>query len=244
MAKPTSNSREHWDDVYARRSAGIPPIDDAVGAAALAHFGDLEGKRLLDMGCGSGEYSLFFAQRGAQVTAIDLSDVGIEALGEECRRLGLTSVRPLVGDAFGIAEHGPFDAVFGAMILHHLEPFTDFVDVLAAATVPDARGFFYENSAMSRTLMWCREHLTGRYGIPKYGDDDEFPLKPQEIDLLRRAFDVELFYPELFLTRMASTYLLRGHGDRALSWVDAKLYRYPSVRRLSYKQCVLLERTH
>jgi SAM-dependent methyltransferase len=243
MAKPTSNSREHWDDVYAQRSATIPPVDDAVGAAALAHFGDLRGKRMLDMGCGSGEYSLYFAQRGAQVTAIDLSEVGIDALAEECRRLGLTTAKPLVADAFGIAELGPFDVVFGAMILHHLEPFTDFVDVLAAATTADARCFFYENSAMSRTLMWCREHLTGRYGIPKYGDDDEFPLQPQEIDLLRRSFDVELYYPELFLTRMASSYLLKGHGDTTLRWVDSKLYRFPRMRRLSYKQCVLLERT-
>jgi SAM-dependent methyltransferase len=244
MAESTSQSREHWDDVYASRSATIPPIDDVVAGAALAHFGDLSGKRVLDMGCGSGEYSLYFAQLGAEVTALDLSQVGIDALAEECRRLGITTVRPVVGDAFGIEAHGPFDIVFGSMILHHLEPFTDFVDVLANATAYGARAFFYENSAMSRTLMWCREHLTGHYGIPKYGDNDEFPLQPQEIDLLRRSFDVNVVYPELFLARMASSYLLRGHGDRQLGWIDEKLYRYPRMRRLSYKQYVLLERAH
>lgn len=240
----TSDSRGHWDTVYARRSASVPPVDDLVSRAALDHLGDLEGKRVLDMGCGSGEYSLFFAQQGAEVTALDLSEVGITALAEECARLGITSVTPIVGDAFGIEAQGPFDAVFGAMILHHLEPFTDFVDVLARATTPKARGFYYENSAMSRSLMWCRDHLTGRYGIPKYGDDEEFPLQPQEIDLLRRSFGVEVVYPELFLARMASTYLLHGHGDRELGWIDRKLYRYPRIRRLSYKQYVLLERTH
>jgi SAM-dependent methyltransferase len=244
MAKPTPNSREHWDDVYARRSTSIPAVDDLVSRAALAHMGDLAGKRVLDMGCGSGEYSLYFAQLGAEVTALDLSEVGIAALADECDRLGITSVTPVVGDAFALDAHGPFDAVFGSMILHHLEPFTDFVDVLARATTPGARGFYYENSAMSRTLMWCRQHLTGHYGIPKYGDDDEFPLQPQEVDLLRRSFEVEVAYPELFLARMASRYLLHEHGDRQLGWIDEKLYRYPRIRRLSYKQYVLLVRTH
>src|SRR5438046_9308753 len=39
----------------------------------LRRMGDLRGKRLLDIGCGLGESSVFFALRGAQVKATDLS---------------------------------------------------------------------------------------------------------------------------------------------------------------------------
>ena len=47
-------------------------------------------------------------------------------------------------------------------------------------------------------------------------------------------------YPSLLLTRIASGYLLRGHGERQLRWVDDQLYRVPRLRRLSYHQYLLL----
>lgn len=40
---------------------------------ALSLLGDLIDKRLLDIGCGSGESSVFFAKRGAFVQAVDIS---------------------------------------------------------------------------------------------------------------------------------------------------------------------------
>ena len=46
--------------------------------------------------------------------------------------------------------------------------------------------------------------------------DDEFPLEPQEIGALRGPFEVEVEYPTLYLTRLASGYLLKGHGEPQL----------------------------
>jgi SAM-dependent methyltransferase len=237
-----STARPFWDGVHTRDDVVAATRDDPVGGAALAHFGDLAGKRVLDLGCGLGEYSLLFSQQGAAVTAVDTSEVAIARLSAYCERHSIEDVEARVGDAFGIAELGPFDAVFGAMILHHLEPFARFVDVLHDAMAPNGRGFFHENSSVSRLLVWARTHLVGRFGIPKYGDDEEFPLQPQEIDLLRSKFAVDVVYPELFFVRLASGYLLRGKGERACGWVDDRLYRYPRLRRLSYKQYVLLTR--
>jgi SAM-dependent methyltransferase len=236
-----SAAKQHWDHVHGRGEVITAAIDDAVGAAALEHFGDITGKRLLDLGCGLGEYSLFFAEHGAQVTAIDTSAVAIEALRAHCAQDSIANVNPVVASAFDIDQLGPFDAVFGSMILHHLEPFDHFAEVLRAAMVPGGRAFFYENSA-NAFLVWCREHLTGRFGIPKYGDDEEFPLQRQEIDELRGAFTVDVVHPELFFVRLASGYLLRGHGERAFTWIDERLYRFPRARRLSYRQYVLLTR--
>ena len=39
--------------------------------------------------------------------------------------------------------------------------------------------------------------MAGKYGAPKYGDDDEFPLTPGERELLKRKFSVNIVYPEL-----------------------------------------------
>ena len=60
------------------------PDDDPVGVAALAHFGSVAGARVLDLGCGNGEYSLFFAAHGATVTGIDQSPVAVSSLAELC----------------------------------------------------------------------------------------------------------------------------------------------------------------
>ena len=201
------------------------PADDEVGCAALAHFGAVNGRRLLDLGCGTGEYTRFFAASGAHVLAIDQSPVAIETLHRQCADAGIENVERVVADAMDLERLGPFDFVFGSMILHHIEPFDRFVDVLADAMHPGGRAFFYENSAMSSFLVWCREHLVGRFGIPKNSDDDEFPLQPREIEELRTRFDVTVEHPHVVLTSLASGYLFRDHLGKQLDWVDQQLGR-------------------
>jgi hypothetical protein len=111
-----------------------------------------------------------------------------------------------------ISSLGQFDAVFGSMILHHIEPFSQFAGILFQTLTPGGKAFFWENNAHSRLLVWWRENLVGRFGIPKHGDQDEFPLTPDELDELQARFQVRVEYPELFLFRLISIYLLRGSG--------------------------------
>ena len=234
------DSTDHWDSVYEERAPKRVPDDDEVGLAALAHFGPVDGCRLLDLGCGTGEYSRFFADRGAHVVAVDQSAVAIQTLREQCAAEQVDSIEPVVADAMDLERLGPFDLAFGSMILHHIEPFDRFVDVLASTIAPGGRAFFYENSAMSRFLVWCRGHLVGHFGIPKNSDDDEFPLQPQEVDELRTRFDVTVEQPRLVLTSLAAGYLFRDHLGRQLDWVDQKLARVERLRRMSYIQHVKL----
>jgi 2-polyprenyl-3-methyl-5-hydroxy-6-metoxy-1,4-benzoquinol methylase len=39
----------------------------------LRQMGDIQGKRLLDLGCGAGENSVYFAKKGAHCVATDYS---------------------------------------------------------------------------------------------------------------------------------------------------------------------------
>jgi 2-polyprenyl-3-methyl-5-hydroxy-6-metoxy-1,4-benzoquinol methylase len=41
-------------------------------------LGEVAGRRFLDLGCGTGQEAVYFALQGANVTAIDISPVGIE----------------------------------------------------------------------------------------------------------------------------------------------------------------------
>ncbi len=231
-----------WDDIYQKNLTRFPEINDPVLSASLEHFGTIKGARLLDIGCGNGSSSLFFARQGAHVTAIDISQVAIDGLSQFCREHNITNIKAIKCSAFEIAKLGEFDFIFGNMILHHLEPFAVFSDILRASLTQQGKAFFHENNAFSKILVWCRNNLVGKYGIPKYGDDDEFPLLPQEIALLRDNFSVNIVYPELLLLRLLSTYLLQGKLERTMKKIDERLSSFAKLRQYSYRQQLLIER--
>jgi 2-polyprenyl-3-methyl-5-hydroxy-6-metoxy-1,4-benzoquinol methylase len=239
-------AQQFWDQVYADLERGAyskvemaDPSEPSL-RGALAHFGDLHGKTLVDLGCGRGEKSLVFASRGANVISVDLSDIALRNLADHCREHGITNIRPVKLAAHDIAQLGPVDFIYGSMILHHIEPFDAFVAELGRLLRPGGKGFFWENNARSRLMIWFRQHVVGKLWVPKYGDPDEFPLTPAEVDMLRREFQVAQQYPELMFFRMASMYLLRGRLQASFAWLDRHFYRYPALRPYSYQQCVLL----
>lgn len=83
---------------------------------------DYRGSRVLDAGCGTGEYACWFASRGAEVTAIDLSPASLEEARAYADRHGLTGAsfeRRSVLDT-GLADES-FDLVYCTGVLHHTE---------------------------------------------------------------------------------------------------------------------------
>ncbi len=74
--------------------------------------------RVLEIGCGTGIFTQYFAVTGAQVTAVDIS----EELLDVTRERGLPQNVNLVCAPFEeLPIDQPFDAVVGSSVLHHLE---------------------------------------------------------------------------------------------------------------------------
>ena len=71
----TKNDVKYWDEYYGNDHAPKPPSDFA--KFALEHM--QQGKQLIDLGCGNGRDSMFFADSGLKVTAIDSSKGAIES---------------------------------------------------------------------------------------------------------------------------------------------------------------------
>src|SRR5450432_4897618 len=72
------------DDVLVRECFEAPTAME--NQFILARMGDMRGKKLLDIGAGLGESSVFFALRGACVTTVDISPQMVEtalALGKK-----------------------------------------------------------------------------------------------------------------------------------------------------------------
>jgi 2-polyprenyl-3-methyl-5-hydroxy-6-metoxy-1,4-benzoquinol methylase len=74
---------DRWNGRYAGRMTGDPEMPKGLGGVAL------ERGVCLDVACGLGEQSLWAAEHGFEVIAIDASDVAITALNSAAVRLGL-----------------------------------------------------------------------------------------------------------------------------------------------------------
>lgn len=75
----------------------------------------------LDLGCGMGRNSLYLASAGFNVTAIDLSEVGIEYLRESLAQKNL-SAETIVADIKNIAWDKNYDLVVSVAMLFHQPP--------------------------------------------------------------------------------------------------------------------------
>lgn len=240
-------AQEFWNERFRARAeeenllVELPDLNCPMYRRAAEHFGDLRGKTLIDLGCGAGASSLFFASLGAEVISVDLSATAVNNLKRYCLQHGIDNIRPMVLAAQNISNLPPVDCVFGSMILHHIEPFDQFAAALRAAVKPGGRAFFWENNSASKTMMWFRRNVVGKFWIPKYGDEDEWPLAPYEVDHLRKHFQVDNEFPEMVFVQMVSTYLLAGKLKWLTGGVDKVLARIPAVRKYSYRQYLCLK---
>jgi ubiquinone/menaquinone biosynthesis C-methylase UbiE len=91
------------------------------GPALKRMVGNVEGQRMLEIGCGEGWLARFFAKAGAEVTAVDLSDALIKAAEEEEERRPL-GVRYFAADGANLdmLEPESFDIAYCHMALEDM----------------------------------------------------------------------------------------------------------------------------
>ncbi|MBW4419563.1 MAG: class I SAM-dependent methyltransferase [Myxacorys californica WJT36-NPBG1] len=86
----------------------------------LRQLGDVRGKYLLDLGCGAGENSVYFAQLGARCVATDYSPGMVEVATKLAARNGV-HVEGKVINAMAIDfPDNTFDIIYASNLLHHI----------------------------------------------------------------------------------------------------------------------------
>lgn len=181
-------------------------------------LGEIEGKKVLDYGCGAGENSLLLAARGAQVTAIDISPELVEIAR---RRLEMNQLagefRAVSGYNTGLPD-GSMDVVFCMAVLHHLDLVQARREVLRVLKVGGAL-IVQEPVRDSRTYAFLRKL------IPYSAHDNseyERPLKRQELDAFADGFLCEakrrFKLPFVSLVQLASRRLV-DPAFRVDSWM-------------------------
>jgi len=143
---------EFWDNRYSKGKKDsnsrveMPDLNNPILQRALGHFGSIENKTVIDLGCGRGASTLFFAYYGVNVISVDFSNVAIANLSKYCKDNDVRNVTPMKMPAQEISKLGKVDFIFGSMILHHIEPFDEFVRFLRNVIKPGGKGFFWENN--------------------------------------------------------------------------------------------------
>lgn len=207
---------------------------DILWAPLWRSIGDLQGKRVLDYGCGVGAFSEALWRRGAWVYGIDISEGLVAQAGAsfapDARPAPVFQVMDAQATSF---PDGFFDHVFGNGILHHLD-LDAALSEIARVLRPGGSAYFQEPLAGHPWVRLVRR-LT-----PHARSADERPLTWGDIDRMRRYFrSVE--HTEIYLVSpMAAALSLLGSGiarwtTRRLKAIDDGLFRlFPRSRQLAW----------
>lgn len=172
-------------------SADINAIDvrasnEVCTAPEMRHItrrlGDISGKRLLDVGCGLGEASVYFALLGAEVTSSDLSQGMLDATSQLAQRNGV-SVHQHIASAedMQLGAEQRFDIIYAGNLLHHVDieaTLTRIKPHLAPGGVFVSWDPLHYNPAINIYRRMATDVRT----------PDEHPLKWSDIRLFHRHF--------------------------------------------------------
>lgn len=163
-----------------------PPAETCHPLEYAFHLlGNVKGKLVLDLGCGSGEVIIPLRQRGARVAGIDISPDLIALAHERLRKHGLDAeVRVASAYDTGLSDKS-VDVVFCMSLLHHLQ--LDRVkNEICRILKPDGLFIFKEPIRFSWTMKQLRRLFPSAEDVSEF----EYPLNSTQIDALVAGFQV------------------------------------------------------
>ena len=208
MTKMTDNSHIHsketaFHDDWARSTDLVSiRVKEAFEAPTafenrfiLGKMGSLAGKRLLDIGSGLGESSVYFALQGAHVTATDISPEMV-SLAIQLGKLHGVEIEGIVSTAEGLGvEPNSYDFVYLANVIHHVHDRPQLYAQVQRALKKSGRFFSIDPIAYNPVINYYRRMAT------KVRTEDETPLNRKDIEVVRRFFP-DIQHREFWMTSL------------------------------------------
>jgi SAM-dependent methyltransferase len=216
----------------------------------LRKMGDLAGKKVLDIGAGLGESSVYFALQRAQVTTTDISPLMVEKVLQLAAKYGV-EMDGIVStvESLNVPENH-FDFVYIANTIHHVHDRSQLFAQIRRALKPGGSFFSYDPLAYNPAINIYRRIAT------KVRTPDERPLTQADWRLARRYFE-HVGHREFWIATLmlfAKYYVLdRVHPNEDRYWkriltekpeslrwwkpllyLDAVLSRVPGVQLLAW----------
>lgn len=163
-----------------------PPSDTPLPLAyAFFLIGEIRGKTVLDLGCGSGENTVPLLARGAKVVAVDLSP---ELIRLARNRITITRQKGecqfVVGSAYDVPlPDETIDVVLCASLLHHLAIPRAMAEIKRVLK-PEGVAIVKEPVRFSRTYAMLRKLFPEREDI----SEDEHPLTQGELEHVKEGW--------------------------------------------------------
>lgn len=236
------------DDVHVRECFEAPTAME--NRFILERMGNLAGRKVLDIGSGLGESSIYFALRGAEVTTTDISPLMVQTVLQLARKFNV-EVSGIVSTAESLnVPDDYFDFVYIANTIHHVHDRAKLFGQIHRALKPGGTFFSYDPLAYNPVINLYRRMAT------EVRTDDETPLTRSDIELTKKYFigvghrefwllSLALFLKYFLLDRIhpnADRYwkrILRERAEslwwwRPLAATDRWLTRLPGIRWLAW----------
>jgi 2-polyprenyl-3-methyl-5-hydroxy-6-metoxy-1,4-benzoquinol methylase len=148
----------------------------------LSRMGPLPGKKLLDIGAGLGESSVYFALQGARVTTVDISKQMVETALALGRKFGV-ELEGIVSTAEGLnLPRDSYDIIYIANTIHHIQNRDSLFEQMRRALKPGGMFFSCDPLAYNPLINVYRRMATA------VRTPDETPLTISDIKLARKYF--------------------------------------------------------
>jgi 2-polyprenyl-3-methyl-5-hydroxy-6-metoxy-1,4-benzoquinol methylase len=160
-----------WGDAKTLAEMSDPKTKQFVLSTIEEHFPDPKGLKALDLGCGAGPSCFWLAEKGFDVTGVDVSETALGLAKNHARELGLT-IKFQICDILQLETLSEkFDLIYDSHCLHCIvfdEDRRRTLDSVRESLKPDGI-FVLDTMAFSENQEITR-------GMPTLRFDDEFIL--------------------------------------------------------------------
>ena len=153
----------------------------------LQQMGDIRGKLLLDLGCGAGENSVYFAKKGARCVATDYSPGMVEVALQLAAANGV-EIEGRTANAMALDfPDNTFDLVYASNLLHHIPDPKIALKEMHRVLKPGGKACFWDPLKHNPVINVYRRMAT------EMRTEDEMPLDINIVNYIQSLFSETVY---------------------------------------------------